>query len=73
MKTIALLYHDIVPGGDFTLSGFQSPDADIYKLDCEEFRRHLRAVGIVEQRVIAIVRRPVLMRNDQDGQRLVRP
>jgi peptidoglycan/xylan/chitin deacetylase (PgdA/CDA1 family) len=45
MRTTALLYHDIVPQGDYTSSGFQSPDADIYKLDREEFRRHLQAIA----------------------------
>ncbi len=44
MHNIALLYHDIVPEGQFRLSGFQSPDADIYKLSCAEFEHHLREI-----------------------------
>jgi peptidoglycan/xylan/chitin deacetylase (PgdA/CDA1 family) len=46
MRVCALLYHDVVPDGQFELSGFQSPDADIYKLSCEEFARHLDAIGM---------------------------
>jgi peptidoglycan/xylan/chitin deacetylase (PgdA/CDA1 family) len=45
MHACALLYHDVVPGGRFDLSGFQSPDADIYKLSREEFARQLEAVA----------------------------
>ena len=47
MRTLALLYHDIVPGGQFSISGFQSPDANIYKLDCAEFETHLKCIGEV--------------------------
>jgi peptidoglycan/xylan/chitin deacetylase (PgdA/CDA1 family) len=41
MRTIALLYHDVVPQYRYETSGFQGADADIYKLECEEFRRHM--------------------------------
>ena len=44
MQTIALLYHDIVPGKQYELSGFQKADAHIYKLSCEEFQRHLEQI-----------------------------
>ena len=44
MKATVLLYHDITPDGSFACSGFQSPDADIYKLDRDEFERHLSAI-----------------------------
>jgi len=47
MRTLALLYHDIVPAGQFALSGFQSPDADIYKLDCRDFEGHLKRIAAV--------------------------
>jgi peptidoglycan/xylan/chitin deacetylase (PgdA/CDA1 family) len=47
MRTLAFLYHDIVPLGQFTLSGFQSPDANIYKLDCGEFEKHLERIASV--------------------------
>ena len=45
MQTIALLYHDIVPTGEYSLSGFQSADANIYKLDCDEFKSHLGEIA----------------------------
>ena len=45
MRTTALLYHDIVPENRYEMSGFQSPDADIYKLESEEFRRQLQAIA----------------------------
>jgi peptidoglycan/xylan/chitin deacetylase (PgdA/CDA1 family) len=41
----ALLYHDVVPRGRPDLSGFQSPDADIYKFSVEEFDQHLSAIA----------------------------
>jgi peptidoglycan/xylan/chitin deacetylase (PgdA/CDA1 family) len=44
MKATVLLYHDITHGGKFEISGFQSPDANIYKLSQEEFERHLAAI-----------------------------
>lgn len=44
MKATVLLFHDIVPPGRFDLSGFQSPDANIYKIDCATFERHLEAI-----------------------------
>jgi peptidoglycan/xylan/chitin deacetylase (PgdA/CDA1 family) len=45
MKATVLLFHDVVPKGRFNLSGFQSPDANIYKIDCAEFERHLRTIA----------------------------
>ena len=45
MKSVSLLYHDIVEPGQFHASGFSSPDADIYKLDVLEFRRHLEGIN----------------------------
>jgi peptidoglycan/xylan/chitin deacetylase (PgdA/CDA1 family) len=44
MRAITLLFHDVVPAGCWELSGFQGADADLYKLDCAEFRRHLMAI-----------------------------
>ncbi len=49
MRTTALLYHDVVPEGGWKASGFQSPDADIYKLDCEKFRRQLNIIAAQSQ------------------------
>ena len=37
MKAITLLYHDVVKNNDYQSSGFQSSDADYYKLDENEF------------------------------------
>ena len=42
---ISLLYHDILSAGSFPASGFESADADIYKLDEATFARHLEAIG----------------------------
>src|SRR5271165_426225 len=47
MRTLALLYHDVVPAGQYALSGFQSPDANVYKLDCDEFEGHLQRLAAV--------------------------
>ncbi len=44
MRAITLLYHDVVPSGDWASSGFQGADADEYKMDGEDFRRHLKAI-----------------------------
>ncbi len=45
MNKLVLLYHDVVEPGEYRSSGFQSPDADIYKLDRAEFERHLSAIA----------------------------
>ncbi|HXW89063.1 MAG TPA: polysaccharide deacetylase family protein [Terriglobales bacterium] len=42
---ISLLYHDVVPSGNFAGSGFPGADADIYKLTRPEFERHLEAIA----------------------------
>jgi peptidoglycan/xylan/chitin deacetylase (PgdA/CDA1 family) len=39
------MYHDVVSEGRFDLSGFQSPGANIYKLDRADFRRHLGIIA----------------------------
>ncbi len=44
MQTIALLYHDVVPAGQYAASGFGGADADIYKLPVDEFERHLKEI-----------------------------
>src|SRR5215472_5514000 len=44
MHAITLLFHDVVQPGRYDSSGFQGADADVYKLDCGEFRRHLVAI-----------------------------
>lgn len=45
MNATVLLFHDVVPLGRFDVSGFQSPDANIYKIDCATFERHLAAIS----------------------------
>ncbi|UUO23434.1 hypothetical protein FGD67_09515 [Colwellia sp. M166] len=44
MKAITLLYHDVVKNNDYQSSGFQSSDADYYKLDENEFIAQLDAI-----------------------------
>jgi peptidoglycan/xylan/chitin deacetylase (PgdA/CDA1 family) len=43
-KTVALMYHDVVPEGQPDSSGFRSGTAAIYKLTIGEFRAHMRAI-----------------------------
>jgi peptidoglycan/xylan/chitin deacetylase (PgdA/CDA1 family) len=43
-RATALLYHDVVPGGCWEMSGFAGAGADVYKMDCEDFRKHLEAI-----------------------------
>jgi peptidoglycan/xylan/chitin deacetylase (PgdA/CDA1 family) len=45
MQAITLLYHDVAPPGCLDSTGFQGADADVYKLDCGEFRQHLMAIA----------------------------
>lgn len=44
MKAYSLMYHDVVRPGAACASGFRGADADTYKLDAEEFERHLAAI-----------------------------
>ena len=55
MKATVLLYHDVVRAGQFTASGFQSPDANIYKLDEDEFGQHLQHIGQAARRKMMLV------------------
>ncbi len=41
---IALIYHDVVPAGQFDVSGFSGPGAAHYKFSKGEFRSHLEAL-----------------------------
>jgi Polysaccharide deacetylase len=45
MKAVTLLYHDVVEPGHAVESGFNSADADIYKLQASDFERHLDAIA----------------------------
>jgi len=44
-RVIALEYHDVVPAGDFSSSGFSGPGADSYKLTADSFEAHLAALA----------------------------
>jgi peptidoglycan/xylan/chitin deacetylase (PgdA/CDA1 family) len=48
MRARAIMYHDVVEGGDFASSGFPGEGAHVYKLRREDFDRHLEAIGGVE-------------------------
>ena len=50
MRALALLYHDVVPPGDWDASGFPGAGAASYKLERAEFERHLAAVSAVATR-----------------------
>jgi peptidoglycan/xylan/chitin deacetylase (PgdA/CDA1 family) len=43
-RVMALLYHDVVNGMDFGMSGFSGKDADEYKLTQKEFEEHISAI-----------------------------
>jgi peptidoglycan/xylan/chitin deacetylase (PgdA/CDA1 family) len=45
MRVTSLLFHDVVPDGRWQSSGFLGADADAYKMDIVDFRRHLEAVA----------------------------
>jgi peptidoglycan/xylan/chitin deacetylase (PgdA/CDA1 family) len=45
VRAVTLLFHDVVPDRRWELSGFQGADADVYKMGCADFRRHLAAIG----------------------------
>ena len=44
MQALAIMYHDVVEGGDFESSGFPGEGANVYKLRREDFARHLKAI-----------------------------
>ena len=44
MHALTLMFHDVVPEGHWNESGFIGADADLYKLNCAEFRHHLEAI-----------------------------
>jgi|ERR1051326_3142759 peptidoglycan/xylan/chitin deacetylase (PgdA/CDA1 family) len=52
MNSVALLYHDVVTANDFESSGFAGAEADIYKLNANEFERHLDAIAHANPRVL---------------------
>lgn len=42
--TFALMYHDVIESGDYAASGFPGHGAAVYKLDRQDFARHLEAI-----------------------------
>src|SRR5882762_8421109 len=44
MKALSIMYHDVVQNGDYMASGFPGENAHIYKLQREDFDRHLVAI-----------------------------
>jgi peptidoglycan/xylan/chitin deacetylase (PgdA/CDA1 family) len=44
MRSLAIMYHDIIEGGDFESSGFPGEGAHVYKLSREDFEHHLEAI-----------------------------
>jgi peptidoglycan/xylan/chitin deacetylase (PgdA/CDA1 family) len=74
MKAVTLLYHDVILPGAYQASGFQSPDANIYKLDREEFADHLTALATRAGQQIDVVSTgtpltipPILLTFDDGG------
>jgi peptidoglycan/xylan/chitin deacetylase (PgdA/CDA1 family) len=47
-QIIVLEYHDVVPEGDFSSSGFSDPGADSYKMTTTTFEAHLAAVAATD-------------------------
>src|SRR5215510_5632824 len=60
MRIVSLLYHDVVPPGDFESSGFPGGDAAIYKLELPEFEQHLNAIHPVISRHVTLRELPHL-------------
>jgi peptidoglycan/xylan/chitin deacetylase (PgdA/CDA1 family) len=47
MRSLAIMYHDVVEHDDFASSGFPGEGAHVYKLRREDFERHLDAIAAV--------------------------
>jgi peptidoglycan/xylan/chitin deacetylase (PgdA/CDA1 family) len=44
LGALSIMYHDVVENGKYSASGFAGAGADLYKLDRQEFARHLEAI-----------------------------
>src|ERR1700687_1351502 len=44
LRALSIMYHDVVESGKYSASGFAGAGADLYKLDRQEFARHLEAI-----------------------------
>ena len=67
MKALALLYHDVVDGGDWDASGFPDPVSATYKFDRHDFERHLEAASAVAARRGLGPDRPTLLSRASGG------
>jgi peptidoglycan/xylan/chitin deacetylase (PgdA/CDA1 family) len=74
VRAISLLYHDVVPPGQLSSSGFPGGDADIYKLSLPDFRCHLDAIHssiprppVTVSQLDDISRTPLLLTFDDGG------
>jgi Polysaccharide deacetylase len=66
MRIVSILYHDVVGLGALDSSGFITPGADRYKLDSNEFERHLQAIaGEIGLRPTMLRERPIESQNQQ--------
>jgi peptidoglycan/xylan/chitin deacetylase (PgdA/CDA1 family) len=66
MRIASILYHDVVGLGALDSSGFITPGADRYKLDSNEFERHLQAIaGEIGLRPTMLRECPVESQNQQ--------
>ena len=54
MEFISLMYHDAIEGGVNESSGFNWPDAALYKLEACVFDEHLRAIACVCEHPVVI-------------------
>jgi len=57
MRSISLMYHDVVPRHQRDSSGFPGRDAELYKLTPEQFRNHIQSIRT------AIKNRPLIAPN----------
>ena len=76
MRALAIMYHDVLADGDHDASGFPGKWADLYKLDKEQFARHLAAIrdaigdrlpDLVEHREEWLARRAFFLTFDDGG------
>ena len=70
-RVISLMYHDVVERAAHQASGFESADAALYKLEPDQFERHLAAISdLVPDRPILVTD---LMANKIGPERPARP
>src|ERR1700730_9046496 len=66
MRAVSILYHDVVRFGAFDSSGFLIPGADRYKLDSDEFARHLDAIaGVIRSKPIILTEHSAKSQDEQ--------